>query len=244
MKVMAHRGYSGKYPENTMLAFEEAAKTGADGIELDVQLTKDGQVVVIHDERIDRTTDGSGWVKDYTYEELKKFNAARVKGDQFGFQPIPSFEEYCAWVKNQSLFTNVELKTSIIYYPEIEEKTIALIRKYGLEDRIIFSSFNHLSILKMKELAPEIPCGALVGDRGLKYAGFYCERFGFEFYHPDFATLTEEDVKECKAHGVGINAWTVNGMEGLEKLVEWDCEGIITNYPDVPVKYFKARNND
>jgi glycerophosphoryl diester phosphodiesterase len=81
MKVMAHRGYSGKYPENTMLAFEEAAKTGADGIELDVQLTKDGQVVVIHDERIDRTTDGSGWVKDYTYEELKKFNAARVKAD-------------------------------------------------------------------------------------------------------------------------------------------------------------------
>lgn len=138
----------------------------------------------------------------------------------------------------------MELKTSIIYYPEIEEKTIALIRKYGLEDRIIFSSFNHLSILKMKELAPEIPCGALVGDRGLKYAGFYCERFGFEFYHPDFQTLTEEDVKECKAHGVGINAWTVNGMEGLEKLVEWDCEGIITNYPDVPVKYFKARNND
>ena len=116
---MAHRGYSGKYPENTMLAFEEAAKTGADGIELDVQLTKDGQVVVIHDERIDRTTDGSGWVKDYTYEELKKFNAARVKGDQFGFQPIPSFEEYCAWAKNQSLFTNVELKTSIIYYPEV-----------------------------------------------------------------------------------------------------------------------------
>ena len=75
MKVMAHRGYSGKYPEYTMLAFEEAAKTGADGIELDVQLTKDGQVVVIHDERIDRTTDGSGWVKDYTYEELKKWYA-------------------------------------------------------------------------------------------------------------------------------------------------------------------------
>ena len=93
------------------------------------------------------------------------------------FQPIPSFEEYCAWAKNQSLFTNVELKTSIIYYPEIEEKTIALIRKYGLEDRIIFSSFNHLSILRMKELAPEIPCGALVGDRGLKYAGFYCATF-------------------------------------------------------------------
>lgn len=163
---MAHRGYSGKYPENTMLAFEEAAKTGADGIELDVQLTKDGQVVVIHDERIDRTTDGTGFVKDYTYEELKKFNASKVTGDRYEFQHIPTFEEYCAWVKDKNLVTNVELKTSIIYYPEIEEKTLEIIRRYGLEDRIIFSSFNHLSILKMKELAPEIPCGALVGVRG------------------------------------------------------------------------------
>lgn len=240
MKVMAHRGYSGEYPENTMLAFEEAAKTGVDGIELDVQLTKDGQVVVIHDERIDRTTDGTGWVKDYIYEDLKKFNAAKVKGDQFGFQHIPAFEEYCAWAKNQDLFTNVELKTGVIYYPEIEEKTLEIIHRYGLEERIIFSSFNHLSILKMKELVPEIPCGALVGNKGLKYAGFYCKRFGFEFYHPDFATLTQEDVRECREHGIGVNAWTVNDMGGLEKLVEWDCEGIITNYPDVPIKYRKA----
>ena len=76
MKVYAHRGYSGKYPENTMLAFQEAAKTGCDGIELDVQLTKDGKVVVIHDEAVDRTTDGSGKVKDFTYQELARLNAA------------------------------------------------------------------------------------------------------------------------------------------------------------------------
>ena len=114
-----------------MLAFEEAAKTGADGIELDVQLTKDGQVMVIHDERIDRTTDGTGFVKDYTYEELKKFNASKVKGDRYEFQHIPTFEEYCAWVKDKNLVTNVELKTSIIYYPEIEEKTLEIIRRYG-----------------------------------------------------------------------------------------------------------------
>ena len=240
MKIMAHRGYSGKYPENTMLAFEEAAKTGADGIELDVQLTKDGQVMVIHDERIDRTTDGTGFVKDYTYEELKKFNASKVKGDRYEFQHIPTFEEYCAWVKDKNLVTNVELKTSIIYYPEIEEKTLEIIRRYGLEDRIIFSSFNHLSILKMKELAPEIPCGALVGSKGLKCAGFYCERFGFEFYHPDYATLTEEDVRECKEHGVGINAGTVNELGGLEQMAEWNCEGVITNYPDAAMKYKKS----
>ena len=92
----------------------------------------------------------------------------------------------------------------------------------------------------MKELAPEILCGALVGSKGLKYAGFYCERFGFEFYHPDFMTLTEEDVRECKEHGVGINAWTVNDLGGLEQMAEWDCEGVITNYPDAAMKYKRA----
>ena len=95
IKVYAHRGYSGRFPENTMLAFQEAAKTGCDGIELDVQLTKDGQLVVIHDETIDRTTDGSGYVRDYTLEELRRFNAAAKWDGRFGFQPIPTFEEYC-----------------------------------------------------------------------------------------------------------------------------------------------------
>ena len=127
MKVMAHRGYSGKYPENTMLAFEEAAKTGADGIELDVQLTKDGQVVVIHDERIDRTTDGSGWVKDYTYEELKKFNAARVKGDQFGFQPIS-----IARFKSASQFKQLSSFGRGFQEPQVPNQTQAKRNQYHL----------------------------------------------------------------------------------------------------------------
>ena len=122
MRVFAHRGYSGKYPENTMLAFREAEKTGADGIELDVQLSKDGELVIIHDETLDRTTTGKGYVKDYTLSELKAFNASVIKGDTFAPEAIPSFEEYCKWVKDTHLITNVELKTSIVYYPEIEEK--------------------------------------------------------------------------------------------------------------------------
>ena len=93
MKVYAHRGYSGRYPENTMLAFKEAEKTGCYGIELDVQLTKDGEVVIIHDERVDRTTDGTGWVRDFTLEELNKLNAAAVWNGKYGFEPIPTLEE-------------------------------------------------------------------------------------------------------------------------------------------------------
>ncbi len=239
MKIFAHRGYSGRYPENTMLAFKKAYEAGAHGIELDVQLTKDGTVVVIHDERIDRTTDGVGFVRDYTYEELSQFNAARLHRETSAFEKIPSFEEYCQWVKDTPLITNVELKTGVYYYERIEEKTLELVKKYHLEDRIIFSSFNHLSVIKMKELAPEIPCGALVEREGIGNAGFYCSRFGFEYYHPDIHELTQEAVMECKNHGVSLNVWTVNDLDGMDKCFRWGCEGMITNFPEMPVQWLK-----
>ena len=116
MKVIAHRGYSGKYPENTMLSFQKAVEAGCDGIELDVQTTKDGVVVVIHDERVDRTTDGEGFVKDYTFEEIRKLNAAKLFPHVTDFEPIPSLEEYCAWMAQNNIFTNIEIKTGVYYY--------------------------------------------------------------------------------------------------------------------------------
>ena len=172
MRVFAHRGYSGKYPENTMLAFREAEKVGADGIELDVQLTKDGQIVIIHDETLNRTTNGKGYVKDYTLAELKALDASVIKGTEFSPQRIPTLEEYCDWVKGTGLVTNVELKSSIVYYPELEEKTAEMIKAFGLEDRMIFSSFNHLSIVRMKQLLPQCPVGALVENNDLQIAGY------------------------------------------------------------------------
>lgn len=233
MKVYAHRGYSGKYPENTMLSFKKAAETGCDGIELDVQTTKDGVLVVIHDEAIDRTTDGSGLVKDYTYEELVKFNAGKAFHDKYGFQPIPTFEEYCQWVKQINLVTNVELKSSIYYYPELEEKILTMVRKYDLVDRMLYSSFNHMSLVQIKKLDPDRYCGALLLHEGIGNAGYYCEKCGFEAYHPGVNGLTEETVKGCKEHGIDVNVWTINDMGALERLYEWGCDGIFTNYPTV-----------
>ncbi|MBP3926044.1 MAG: glycerophosphodiester phosphodiesterase [Clostridium sp.] len=233
MKVYAHRGYSGRYPENTMLAFQKAAETGCYGIENDVQLTKDGQVVIIHDEKIDRTTDGTGYVRDYTLEELQKFNAAALWNGKYGFQKIPTLEEYCEWVKDHDLVTNIEIKSSVYYYAELEEKTLELVRKYGLEKKIIFSSFNHTSISLLRKLAPEIPCGALVEHAGLGNAGYYCDKYDYQCYHPGWKGLTEEEVKGCKEHGVAVNVWTVNDMDTLEKIYDWGCEGVISNYPGV-----------
>lgn len=241
MKVYAHRGYSGKYPENTMLAFRKAAETGCDGIELDVHLSKDGQVVIIHDEKVDRTTGKSGFVKDFTCKELSEMDAGQVMGGIHGFQGIPSFEEYCAWVKDENIITNIELKSGVYYYENLEAKAVELIRKYGLEKKVLFSSFNHMSLVCAKELAPEIPCGALISDRGLGNAGYYCDRYGFECYHPGYAGLTTELVDNCKAHGIQLNVWDVNNMGDLEQLYEWDGDGVISNYPDVCTGWLKSK---
>lgn len=233
MKVYAHRGYRGKYPENTMLAFQKAIETGCDGIELDVQLSKDGEVVIIHDETIDRTTDGKGFVRDYTLEELKKFNAGKIKKGEYGFTPIPTFEEYCEWVKDFDITTNIEIKSGVFYYENLEEKTLEIVRKYGLEEKVFFSSFNHMSVHLLKKLAPDIKCGALVEYEDLGNAGYYCDKHGFDCFHPDQKTFLKEDMENCKKHGIEVNVWTVNGMGVLEKLYEWGCDGVFSDYPGV-----------
>jgi glycerophosphoryl diester phosphodiesterase len=232
MKVTAHRGYSGLYPENTMLAFKKANDAKADEIEMDVQLTKDGTVVIIHDESVERVTGAKGWVRNFTFDELRKLDASFLWNGKFGFNPVPSLDEYFAWVKDTGIVTNIELKNSVYYYEGLEEKTTALIKKHNLEDKIIFSSFNHASLLKCKKLNPAIPCGVLT-EKHIGSAGYYIQSSGLEFYHPDIKFLNDEIIADCKTHGIELNVWTVNDMAGLLKLEAWHCRGIITNYPDV-----------
>lgn len=247
MKVMAHRGYSGAYPENTMLAFRKAVEAGTDGVELDVHETKDGQLVVFHDETVDRTTDGSGEIRSYTLAELKRFNAAKLYQETLPFEPIPSFEEYCAWAAGQEIFTNIEIKTDNVFYPDIERKTWEMVVRYGLEERVMFSSFNHISLLRLRKIVPpEIELGALVPRiDGLKvFPGEYCQAAGFQAYHPPIEFLNRENVQSCKDHGVKVNAWTVNDMAGLEKLWALGCEGIITNFPCIAKGWLQSRSTE
>lgn len=243
MKIIAHRGYSGRYPENTMLAFRKAVEAGCDGIELDVHETKDGQLVIIHDETLDRTTDGSGPVRDYTLAELKRFNAAGPYADKIPPERIPSFEEYCAWVATQDIFTNIEIKTDNVYYPDIEQKIWDMIVQYGLEKKVLFSSFNHVSLMRLKTIAPpDVALGALVlpADSVQVFPGEFCKAAGFAAYHPPYSVLNDENVKSCQDNGIKINVWTVNDMAGLEQLRAWGCDGIFTNFPSVAKGWLKS----
>ena len=164
MKIWAHRGCSQMYPENTLTAFEKAAELfdrGLCGIELDVQLTKDGEIVVIHDEWIDRTTDGFGFVRDYTLKELKTFHIHTGKAES---EYIPTITEVLDLLENKlraGMKLNIELKNSVYPYPGLEEKMIDIVRERGLEEAIVWSSFSAKSLSKVREILPNAEIGIL-----------------------------------------------------------------------------------
>ena len=229
----AHRGFSGKYPENTMLAFEKALEVGAEGIEFDVHFSKDGKLVIVHDETIDRTSDQKGYVKDLTYEELCKADFSFKFKNEYGFQRIPTFEEYCKLVKDKDIISNIELKTGIFEYPGIEQAVYDMLKKYDLRDKVVVSSFNHFSVKRMKEIDPGIKCGLLT-ESWIINAGDYVKKNDIECYHPLFIMLDHEEyTKEVKDHGIEINTWTVNEPAHIDRMIELGIDGIIGNFPDL-----------
>ncbi|XCP85174.1 glycerophosphodiester phosphodiesterase [Roseburia hominis] len=231
-EIFAHRGASSYAPENTRAAFILAHKQGADGIELDVQLTKDGEVVVIHDESIDRVSDGRGAVREYTLEELRRFSFDNHM-DQYGRVGIPTLREVLSLVKPWEMKLNIELKTGIYRYPRIEEKTIALVKAAGLEDRVIYSSFNHYSIRKVREIAPEAETAFLYSDVILE-AENYAKAHGVDGLHPPlYLARMENLLEQYQQSHLAVRVWTVNKEDDLKWLIRAGVTAVITNRPDI-----------
>lgn len=229
-EIWCHRGYSGKYPENTMLAFRKAAETRVEGIELDVQLTRDGEVVILHDEALDRTTDGRGPVAEKTLLELRKCNAAKNFPD-FGFQPVPTFREYLEFASKVGIFTDIELKTGVNPYPGIEEKVWAMVREYHLEDKVMFSSFRYESLLRMRRIAPGVDCGYLSEDWTADLPE-HILGLGLQACHPLYLDLTALRCRRLQKAGLPINTYTPNSAGALRRLMGWGVNAVITNEPE------------
>lgn len=230
--VWAHRGASGYAPENTLAAFQKAVDLDADGVELDIQLTKDDQIVVIHDETIDRTSDGKGWVKDYTLEELRAFNYNRTK-PEYKHADIPTMREVFELLKPTGLFINIEIKTCVVFYEKIEEKILALTKEMGMEDRVCYSSFNHYTVTRIHELKPDAEVGFLYADGPIDMPS-YGVKHGVNALHPALYNLQYDGfVKECKEKGLKLNVWTVNERPYMEMCCQYGVDAIITNYPDI-----------
>jgi glycerophosphoryl diester phosphodiesterase len=232
--IFAHRGYSASFAENTMSAFLGAEKAGADGLELDVQLTKDGEIVVIHDEKVDRITSGNGFVKDFTYKEIRKLNANK-KG--LKKEPVPSLIEVLEWLKTNKLVCNIELKNSIIPYEGMEEKVIQLVRQYELTDRIIISSFNHYSIVYCYRLAPEIEIAPLFLE-GIYMPWVYSQSIQAKGFHPKHTVVPDEIIKSSMENGIAVRPYTVNKEADMHRLFKIECSAFIT---DDPVKALRLR---
>lgn len=236
-KIWAHRGASGYAPENTLEAFGLAVEQKADGVELDVQLTKDDKIVVIHDERLERVSGQRGFVKDFALEELKALNVSRPI-EEYRETKIPTLEEVYDLLKGTGLTINVEIKSSLIWYPEIERKTIELTRRMGMEDKVLYSSFNHYSLRKIKEIAPEAKTGILYSDVLCDIVD-YCKNVGADALHPAYMHRYMDSVwEEYQNSGIPFHIWTVNEEEDMRFFFEHGVDAIITNYPD---KAFKMR---
>lgn len=236
MHIVAHRGASGYAPENTLDAFELAVKMGAAGIELDTHICKSGEIVVAHDEKIDRVSDGTGYIKDMTLSELKshKFNKTHP---EYANATIPTLEEVFQLIKPTNLYINIELKNGLIDYEGLEQKCVDLAAKCGMTDKIIFSSFNHYSLLRMKQIDKSIYCGLLYEATLIK-PWAYAIALGMNALHPHYSELLVPGGECAEAHKVGveINPWTVNTEEALRAVMAEGADGIITNFPDVGLK--------
>ena len=232
VKAIAHRGFSSRYPENTMLAFERAIALGADGAEFDVQLTKDGVPVIFHDESLLRITGVDRLVKDLTLEELRTFDLSYRFAGQCPVQRIPTLEEYFALVQNLDFINILEFKTAIYEYDGIEQQVIDLIRRYDLNGKIVLSSFNHYTLLRCKGLAPELPCGILYECR-IAEPQDYCRRLGMEFLHPDYRFLDDVELEKYELAGVKTSPWTVDGDAEIRYLLRQpNIFAIMSNKPD------------
>ena len=212
--IWAHRGCSMMNPENTLLAFKKAAELdGITGIEFDVQLTKDGEIVVIHDERVDRTTDGTGNVRDYTLAELKKLS---ITGDDDSYR-IPTLREVLELLKpycmNKGLKLNIELKNSVVRYESMEQKVIDMVSEYDIESYVVYSSFNHDSIGLVRQLKADADVAYLAGDYHRCMDGI--RKYGGTTIHPAQwgMPVNKTDVEAIQKAGMRVRMW--NGSEPL-----------------------------
>ncbi|MEG7381253.1 glycerophosphodiester phosphodiesterase family protein [Bacillus subtilis] len=232
MYTIAHRGASGYAPENTFAAFDLAAEMNADMIELDVQLTKDRQIVVIHDDRVDRTTNGSGFVKDFTLEELQKLDAGSWYGPAFQGERIPTLEEVLKrYHKKIGLLIELKGHPSQI---GIEEEVGQLLGQFSFSINNIIQSFQFRSVQRFRELYPSFPTAVII--------------------RPNFGLLSRQQLKTCQSlanyvnikytrlnrlmiasahkNGLKVFAWTVNNQNTAAKLQAIGVDGIVTDYPD------------
>lgn len=229
--LIAHRGASTVAPEHTLPAYEAAIQAGADALELDVHLSADDQLVVIHDASVDRTTDGRGRVRELTVRELKRLDAGRWFGRAFRGQRVQTVAEVLERFRDRVRF-GIELKGGSDFYPGIEERLVTLLQLYDVVDRTLVASFDHYALRKCHDLDPDVRTGALLAGRVLA-PGALAPRGVLTALCLEAAFVTERDVVLCREAGLDCYLWVVNAPDDARRLASWGIAGLITDRPDL-----------
>jgi len=230
--IIAHRGDSANAPENTIAAFRLALANGADGIELDVMLSADQKLVIIHDDTLDRTTNGHGQVGKTPFAALRELDAGSWFKPEFKGEPLPLLDEVFEELGGKFLI-NVELKNYKTPKDQLPELVVALIKKHGLGEGVLISSFNARNLPRVKSLAPEIRTGLLTlpGVLGLPMRGFFGRRFGADDLNQYFKDVSARMVQSRHNLGQGVNVWTVDAPDDLRHMQAFGVDMIICNDP-------------
>lgn len=235
--IFAHRGASAHAPENTLAAFELALAQGADGIELDVKLSADGEVVVIHDPTVDRTTGAYGRVKDLTLADLRSLDAGSSFSVKFQSEKIPTLGDVFEVVGKRT-FINVELTNYNTPRDHLVESVCMLVKKFGMQKRVLFSSFLPANLSTARNYLPEVPTGLLALSG---FLGLWPRSFGFAFgryeaLHPNLKNATQQQIYFVHRLNKRVHVWTVNEKADLRRLFRWGVDGVFTDDPQLAVE--------
>ncbi|WP_026691121.1 glycerophosphodiester phosphodiesterase [Alteribacter aurantiacus] len=229
MIYFAHRGASLDAPENTLAAFQLAIENNAHGIELDVHFSKDNKIIVCHDDNIKRTTNGKGWIKDFTSEELRSFDAGSWFSSTFAGEKLPYLEEVLALCKSDTII-NIEIKNVPFFHKGIEERVLQEVKRFGLEEQTVISSFDHESLLTVQELNPYIKKGLLLYNNFIDLWG-YIKHSGLqvESIHPPYTFVDERFMEKSHSMGYKVMPYTVDDVKVVNQLENLNVDGLFTN---------------
>ncbi|WP_078429057.1 glycerophosphodiester phosphodiesterase family protein [Alkalihalobacterium alkalinitrilicum] len=241
-EVIAHRGLSALYPENTMLAFKEAAKLPIEAIEMDVQLTKDKVPVIIHDLALDRTTEGQGLVRDHTFQQIRTYSAGAWFSEEYRKERVPTLEEVLIWARNYPLKVNLELKGVACDREDLWEKVKMLIDQYKMSTQVLISSFDHVLIANILKEGPTIET-AIIVTSSMYQPLSYIRSIGTEGFHYYYPMMLNEETKALLRAGIQVRPYTINDVEMMKYSYQLGVKGIFTDYPHIALKIREELSN-
>lgn len=236
--VIAHRGGKKWAPENTMAGFKQSIEVNADGIELDIHRCKSGELIVIHDETLDRTTNGTGLVKEKSWNELSKLSAGLWFDKKFESEKIPLLSDVLQLVDGK-LMLNIEIKNSPVAYEGIEDDLLKMLEGYKYPEKIIISSFDHEIIQRLSTKSKKYKL-AFLGDALVFDVGGYASKVGASAWHPYHGELRSDNVEQAHKNNLMVNVWTVNESKDWNRMKSLKVDGIVTDDPAGLINYLKS----